>query len=88
MKVHVDPKNSGVLIIDLKGSDSSQVPSHWTPISQPQQAYHGAGQPQYQPQQHYNAPQYQQQQQQQQQGGNDSLIEMVIKAFCACLNSK
>ncbi|KAK6461163.1 hypothetical protein DFJ63DRAFT_216973 [Scheffersomyces coipomensis] len=84
LKHHMDPHNSGVLVIDLSNTQSSQVPNHWNaPVSQPQQAYHGSGQPQYQQQQHYQQPQYQQQQQQ--GGQNDDLVGGILKLICACL---
>lgn len=86
---HIDPKNTGVLVIDLANTQSNQIPNHWgSNISQPQQAYHGSSQPQYQ-QQHGN--QYQLQQHHQQQlpikTGNQ-FVDLLLKAFCACINSK
>ncbi|RLV90171.1 Smr domain-containing protein [Spathaspora sp. JA1] len=86
LKHHIDPKNSGVLVVELQGSSADQIPSHWNANQAPQQAYHGTGQPQYHPQQQQYQPQYQQQQPQQQQEGG--LLGLVVKLLCACLNSK
>ncbi|EGW32931.1 uncharacterized protein SPAPADRAFT_136394 [Spathaspora passalidarum NRRL Y-27907] len=89
LKHHIDPKNAGVLVVELEGSDAGQIPSHWNGQA-PQQAYHGTGQPQYhqqqqhQQQQHYQQP-YQQQQQPQEEGG---ILGLLLKVVCACINSK
>ncbi|KAI3404521.2 hypothetical protein KGF56_002713 [Candida oxycetoniae] len=97
LKHHIDPKNGGVLIIDLQNSSSSQVPSSWanSSINQPQQAYHQGNQPYY----HTNQPHYQQyqgvqQHQQQQQGQSqdiktgNQLVDLLVKAICSCISAK
>lgn len=87
LKVHVDPKNSGVLVIDLSGSTSAQVPSTWTPITQ--QPYQGHAQPQYQQPQYNNQAQYQQHQQQQETiNTGNPIVDLVIKMLCTCFSSK
>lgn len=83
----VDPKNAGVLIIELQGAQLSQIPNKWTSNagqSQPQhfqqQQPHAQQQPHYQQQpQHY--------QQQQQQQGSGGLLEILGKLLCACIAS-
>lgn len=75
LKHHIDPKNAGVLVIDLANS-LAQPPSHWdqTPFSQG-----------YSSQQ---APQYHQQTQNQNQGiqtGN-SLVDSLVRLFCQCIS--
>lgn len=96
---YIDKKNSGVLVIDLKGVNLDRLPSSWAQgtnnVAPPQQAYHGTGQPQYQQQQQHQGQQsHNQYQQQQHQGdqqdiktGND-LVDMVLKIVCGCLKSK
>ncbi|CAI5758071.1 unnamed protein product [Candida verbasci] len=95
LKHYIDPKNSGVLVIDLQNTNSNQIPSHWDNINQPHQAYHGSNQPQYQQQQaHYQNQQHYQQQQQQQHNNNqgqniktgNQFIDLAIKAICFCIN--
>ncbi|KAH3667104.1 hypothetical protein WICMUC_005451 [Wickerhamomyces mucosus] len=77
LRFHIDPKNSGVLIIDLKGA---RIPQSWNDIQpigayiKPQGAYtqssYNHQQPQFQQQpQVQQQPHYQQQPQYQQQGG-------------------
>ncbi|KAK6198643.1 uncharacterized protein RJT21DRAFT_517 [Scheffersomyces amazonensis] len=86
LKHHMDPHNSGVLVIDLTNTQSSQVPNHWAPVSQPHQAYQGSGQPQYSHQQHQQNGQPQYYQQQPQQGNqNNDIINLVVKLICSCL---
>lgn len=85
LRHHIDPKNTGVLVVDLTNASAGQIPDHWGPISQPQQGYHGGSQPQYHPQQGHQPQHYQQQ--------NDfktgnQLVDLLLKAFCACVNSK
>lgn len=100
LKHYIDQKNTGVLVIDLKGVNVNQLPNTWSQgtsnITKPQQAYQGTGQPQYQNHQqqqqqyHGNNQQHYQQQQQGQQDiktGN-GLFDLVLKVFCACINSK
>ncbi|ODV81143.1 DUF1771-domain-containing protein [Suhomyces tanzawaensis NRRL Y-17324] len=90
LKHRIDPKNTGVMIIDLTNTQSNQIPNHWNTSGpsapqkpqgyQGQQQYQGTGQPQY----------YQQQPQHQQQGvhtGNP-IVDFLFKAVCACINSK
>ena len=81
---YIDKKNSGVLVIDLKGVNLDRLPSSWAQgtnnVAPPQQAYHGTGQPQYQQQQHQGD-------QQDIKTGND-LVDMVLKIVCGCLKSK
>lgn len=102
LKHYIDQKNTGVLVIDLKGVNVNQLPNTWSQgtsnITKPQQAYQGTGQPQYQNhQQQQQQQQYhgnnQQHYQQQQQGQQDiktgnGLFDLVLKVFCACINSK
>lgn len=96
---YIDKKNSGVLVIDLKGVNLDRLPSSWaqgtTNVAPPQQAYHGTGQPQYQQQQQHQGQQsHNQYQQQQHQGGQQDiktgnyLVDMVLKIVCGCLKSK
>lgn len=95
LKHRIDPKNAGVLVIDLTNTNQSQVPSHWNnTISQPQQAYHGNSGPQYQNHQQQQ-PHYQQQQQHNQSGLNannfktgNQLVDGIVKLLCMCLNNK
>ncbi|KAK6457360.1 uncharacterized protein RJT20DRAFT_127578 [Scheffersomyces xylosifermentans] len=90
LKHHIDPKNTGVLVIDLTNTQSSQVPNHWNSnIQHPQQAYHGSAQPQYQ-QQQGGQPQYYQQQ----GSGNNlqglasnPLVGTLVKIICSCLKN-
>ncbi|CDR46846.1 CYFA0S26e00738g1_1 [Cyberlindnera fabianii] len=94
---HIDPKNTGVLIVNLSGET---VPESWQNLPAPQAAYHSQQQPVYQ-QQHGSASQYyggqpgynnnnnnyHQQQQQHQQGQNFSLggnSGLLLKIFCMC----
>lgn len=91
-KSHIDPKNTGVLVINLA---NARIPQSWgnvTPISvggqqgsyqPPQNAYQPQQQPQYQQQQQYNNN-YNQggyQQQQQHNNNNNNLIEKVAKVL-------
>lgn len=89
LRNHLDPKNAGVLIIELQGS---QVPQSWDSpemnghpsanMNMPQQAYttgpvyQQVQQPQYYPQQ--------QQQLQQQQGNDGSLLAQIFSILCVC----
>lgn len=86
LKHHMDPHNSGVMVIDLKNTQSLQIPNSWGGLNQPSAAYHGTSQPHYQ-QQH--RPQHHQQHQQQ-HGPNvktgNQLADMLIKVFCMCIN--
>ncbi|CDO93533.1 unnamed protein product [Kluyveromyces dobzhanskii CBS 2104] len=90
----VDSKNAGVVIIDLTGA---RIPVTWDTTdfstyaqtqankpSNPQQAYQGQQQPQYQSggQQQQN---YQQQQQQQQSSGNSTLVNQLLSILCQCI---
>lgn len=97
LRHRIDPKNSGVLEIDLTNTQSSQIPNHWgnSSITQPQQAYHGSSSPQYQQgQQGGYQGGYQQQQQQNHSGGTgnihtgNQLVDLLIKGLCMCLKSK
>ncbi|RCK54452.1 hypothetical protein Cantr_04403 [Candida viswanathii] len=97
LKHYIDKKNTGVLVIDLQGVNINQLPNSWSQgtsnVTKPQQAYQGSGQPQYnnQQQQYHGNNQYQQQQH---HGGHqdiktgNNILDLVIKVFCACLNSK
>lgn len=86
LKHYIDPKNTGVMVIDLTNS-LGQLPSHWDqqPLSLGQ--YYQQQQPQYQQQQ----PQYQQQhglgqnQFQNIKTGN-SLVDGLLRLFCQCIN--
>ncbi|CAK7903380.1 hypothetical protein CAAN1_07S07162 [[Candida] anglica] len=88
LRHRIDPKNTGVMIIDLENAQTSQIPNHWT-AGAPQQQQ--SQQPHYQQQQQ---PHYQQQQQQQhQQGGSSNdiktgnqFVDLLLKAFCACIS--
>lgn len=86
LKHHMDPKNSGVLVIDLTNTQSSQIPNNWAGPA-PQQSYQPSGQPQYQQQQQYQPQGYQQQQQQGNNNNND-LVSTIVNIICACLKSK
>lgn len=92
-KSHIDPKNTGVLVINLA---NARIPQSWgnvTPISvggqqgsyqPPQNAYQPQQQPQYQQQQQYNNNYNQggyQQQQQHNNNNNNNLIEKVAKVL-------
>lgn len=84
---HIDPKNAGVLIIDLTNTTNSQIPNNWAgPIPQP--SYQQNNQPQYQ-QQHQNQNQNQnyqgQQGYQQQQNGKNDILSSIVKLICSCL---
>lgn len=78
LKHYIDPKNTGVLVIDFTNSSGSHIPSHWDlgPWQQPQ--YNNQQQPQYQ-QQHGNN----------QQSNNintgNLLLDMVFNLVCSCL---
>ena len=99
---YIDQKNTGVLVIDLENVNINRLPNTWSQgtsnITQPQQAYQGTGQPQYnqhhqQQQQYHGNTQYQQQQQhhggqQQDIKTGNTLLDMALKLFCACINSK
>ncbi|ABN66460.1 predicted protein, partial [Scheffersomyces stipitis CBS 6054] len=85
LKHKLDPHNSGVLVIDLTNTQSSQVPNHWGPVSQPQAAYHGSGQPQYQQQQQGGQPGYYQQQGG--QGQNSDVSNILVKILCFCVKN-
>lgn len=75
---YIDPKNSGVLVINLA---NAQIPQAWTNLGPiggagashqaPQNSYQPQQQPQYQQQQHYNNNNYNQQGYQQQQYNNN-----------------
>ena len=78
LRHHMDPKNSGVLVIDFTNSPDASVPDEWTQPGYPQQTYQ---QPQYQ--QNYQQP-YQQQPQQFDTG--NGLVNALLKMFCACIN--
>ncbi|EDK44235.1 conserved hypothetical protein [Lodderomyces elongisporus NRRL YB-4239] len=99
LKHYIDPKNSGVMIIELNGEDASNIPTGWGSgtITQPQQAYHGNNQPHYQQQQHQQQQQQQlqyQQQHHQNQNQNQNfktgnqLLDLLLKGLCMCINSK
>jgi DNA-nicking Smr family endonuclease len=80
---HIDPKNTGVLVIDLSNTQSSQLPSNWAGPKPSGNVHH---QPYAQQQ-----PQYQQNHQQSSQGnqqGNDDIVVTIVKLICACFNSK
>ncbi|KAH3686796.1 hypothetical protein WICPIJ_002218 [Wickerhamomyces pijperi] len=94
---HIDPKNTGVLVVNLQ---NARIPNSWNSIqplggySKLQNTYQQQQQPQYNQQQQ---PQYHQQQQQQthqqpyhqqQQQQQQSPVEMLLSMLCACLNSK
>ncbi|EMG50563.1 hypothetical protein SBY92_001380 [Candida maltosa Xu316] len=90
---YIDPKNAGVLVIDLKNVNVNQLPSDWSQglsnVSQPQQAYHGTGQPQYNQQpQHNNQYQQQPYNNNNNNNNNNGLVELVLKLVCACFNNK
>lgn len=78
LKHHIDPKNTGVMVIDLANSQGL-LPSHWdqSPISQP--LYHQQQQPQYQ-QQGHGPNKYQNI-----KTGN-SLVDGLLRLFCQCIN--
>lgn len=74
LKHHIDPKNTGVLVIDFFNSSGS-IPLHWD--SSPwQNQYTNHQQPQYQ-QQHGSS--------QQNINTGNSLVDALIKIVCACL---
>lgn len=81
LKHHIDPKNTGVMVIDLANSQG-QLPSHWdqSPISQG--GYQQQQQPHYQQQQHGQGNQFQNI-----KTGN-SLVDGLLRLFCQCINSK
>jgi len=89
LKHYIDPKNTGVLVIDLNNASSAQLPSSWgqSPITQPQQAYHGNNQPHYSNQHHGGQTHYQQQNNQDIKTGNQ-FVDLLIKGLCMCLNKK
>ncbi|PSK33412.1 hypothetical protein C7M61_005290 [Candidozyma pseudohaemuli] len=82
LKHYIDPKNSGVMVIDLANSQGL-LPSHWDQQPLSLGLY-------YQQQQ----PQYQQQQQQGHGGQNqfqniktgNSLVDGLLRLFCQCIN--
>lgn len=72
----IDPKNAGVLIINLGGNQQPIAPQQGHPGGQNYQ------QPQYQQQPHYQ--QQPQQQQQQQFSTGNSLLDGLLRVFCSC----
>lgn len=94
LRHRIDPKNTGVLVIDLSNTQSSQIPNHWNSpsIAQPQQAYHGSSGPQYQQNQGGHHGGYQQQQHHSGGANNiktgNQLVDLLIKGLCMCLNKK
>lgn len=89
----IDPKNAGVLVIDLSNVDESQLPSSWSAgpeMAMPQPAHQQSHQQGSHGQQQYQSngqPQYQQQQQQ--NNGNNfktgnQYVDMFIKIACIC----
>ncbi|KAI5953720.1 hypothetical protein KGF57_003929 [Candida theae] len=92
LRHYIDPKNTGVLVIDLNNASTSQIPNSWgqAPITQPQQAYLGSNQPHYSNQQqhhHGGQPHHQQPNNQDIKTGNE-LFDLLIKGLCMCLNKK
>lgn len=75
---HIDPKNTGVLVIDFANSSGSQIPSHWDSSPWTQNQYN-----------QHQQPHYQQQHGSNQQSNNintgNSLVDALIKIVCACL---
>lgn len=97
---HVDPKNAGVVVVDLRGA---RIPVSWDTTdfstyaqsqakpSKPQQIYSSPQQPQYQ-QNNQQQPQFQsqyhqqQQHQPQQQSFTESKVfEQLLSLFCQCI---
>lgn len=96
-KSYIDPKNTGVLVINLQ---NARIPQSWGNIdplvsanvqqSYPQQAYQPQQQPQYQQQQYQQHNNYNQQQQYHNNNNNNSqtgLIVKVLVALCICLKN-
>ncbi|SJM83722.1 related to Smr domain-containing protein YPL199C [Zygosaccharomyces bailii] len=102
LRNYVDPKNAGLLIIELQGSN---VPQSWSnpdvtgyhliqppsPTHPVSPIYQGPQQPQYysqQQQQNQQQQQYypQQQQQQQQQESGGNLLVQMLSLLCICLS--
>lgn len=87
LKHHMDPKNAGVLVIDLNNTSGDNIPSHWdsTPLGQGQGQGPSQGhQNQYQPQPQQQ-PQYQQQPQQGEFKTGNLVVDMLLKIVCNCL---
>lgn len=89
LKHRINPDNSGVLNIDLSNAKMSQIPKAWVANVEDGMYDHVDG-PEYKPS--HNQSQ-QQSHHQQSSGGNDiktgnTIIDLLIKGFCMCLNSK
>ena len=87
LKHRIDPKNTGVLVIDLTNTQGNQIPNHWDLAyggGQPHQAYQGTSQPQYHQQSHHQNQHHHQQFGKIRTG--NKLADMLLKAFCMCIN--
>lgn len=86
LKHHIDPDNSGVLVINLANTSLNQIPSKWLKLKPSDGAYDSPSSPQYQSNSHHN-----QQQQHHNQHNDDigkGIAGLLIKLVCFCLNSK
>ncbi|PVH15037.1 uncharacterized protein CXQ87_005316 [Candidozyma duobushaemuli] len=81
LKHYIDPKNTGVMVIDLANSQGS-LPSHWDQQPLSQGSYYQQQQPQYQQQQQGHGGQNQFQNI---KTGN-SLVDGLLRLFCQCIN--
>ncbi|CAH6723705.1 smr domain-containing protein [[Candida] jaroonii] len=93
LKHHIDSKNTGVLVIDLKNVDINQLPQSWLNLpppsqmpSKPQQSYQPHQQPQYN--QQYHKPNQQQHHNNNNNNNNNQLVSLLMKVVCMCINSK
>lgn len=81
LKHYIDPKNTGVMVIDLANSQGL-LPSHWDQQPLSQGLYYQQQQPQYQQQQQGHGGQNQFQNI---KTGN-SLVDGLLRLFCQCIN--
>lgn len=90
LKHHIDPNNSGVLVINLKNTSLDNIPPRWLKLKASDGAYDSPSGPQYQSQsasQHHN-----QQQQHHNQHSNSNMGKrvagLVVKLICFCLKNR